>query len=170
MFGSDFGCWNFTPGAARPGLRHLGGGALGLGSVPQSCESASHGCPSRRLRVEASVSWRLLFCMFLSTCARRSRRPGVQNGRFINRQSRQWAGGIGGERLSGGSVQRPCIQCQDIVELLLVQFRVHLQTREGLASCRQNADLEFHVSQKTCEGLASCRQNAAGVSRLSENV
>ena len=47
------------------------------------------------------------------------------------------------------------------------QFRVPLQTREGLASCRQNAvsalhlaRLEFHVSHKTCERWASRQQNA----------
>ena len=90
VFGSDFGCWNFTPGAARPGLRHLGGGALGLGSVPLSCEK------SRPMGVLVGVCvWRRLspggFCFACSSplLARRSRRPGVKNGRFLKRQSRQ---------------------------------------------------------------------------------
>ena len=62
---------------------------------------------------------------------------------------------------------------QDILEISENQFRVPLQTREGLASCRRNAvsashstRLEFHVSRKTCAGLASYKKTPCIASHL----
>ena len=163
---------------------------MGQGSVPQSCESASHGCPSRRLRVEASVSWRFLFCMFLSTGPRRSSWLGVLKGRFIKRQCRQRAGGIGGQRLTVAACSGHASNVRTSSSTSWFSFAfsfkrgrvwrpvdktpswsfTSLRKRARVWRPVDKAPLEFHVSQKTCEGLASCRQNAAGVSRLSENV
>ena len=146
-----------------------------LGSVPQSCESASHGCPSRRLLVEASVSecsppcprYRPLLSLISVLGGPQAAVMAVGVGLWQLAVQRSGAVAVhilsGRRRAQSGTVSRS------------------LQTREGLASCRQNARIwsftslrkrarvwrpvdktpvSFTSLPKTCEGLASCRQNA----------
>ena len=140
---------------------------MGQGAVSQSCESASHGCPSRRQLVEASV----FACLS----------PSSTDQALLTSWSYGWGWPQAAEQAVGVGHWRVAAQRSSAAAVRTLSGRRRflagtvsrsLQTREGLASCRQNARIwSFTSLRKRARVWRPVDKTPLfGVSRLSQNV